>query len=67
MPNMGGKELGAWLREHHPAVRILFTSGYIDSPLDATDADDLFLQKPFTPGKLATRVREVLDRPAPNA
>jgi CheY-like chemotaxis protein len=65
MPLMSGSQLAARFREIHPEAGILYTSGYNN---DASvhpvviDKGSLFLQKPFTPGVLARKVREVLDR-----
>jgi PAS domain S-box-containing protein len=65
MPDMGGIELTERVRRDHPAVRIVYMSGY-------TEGDKLqpsirnspypFLQKPFSPDSLAIRIREALDR-----
>ena len=65
MPVMGGTELNKQLKELHPSARVLFTSGY---PQDTVEHHGVlgvsvrFLQKPFTTGALAHRVREVLDQ-----
>jgi two-component system, cell cycle sensor histidine kinase and response regulator CckA len=64
MPQMSGKVLAKQLRLIRPEVRVLFTSGYIDSTM--TDAADLaasggFLQKPFSEAALARKVRDILD------
>jgi DNA-binding NtrC family response regulator len=67
MPGMSGPQLAERLRQLHPELRVLYTSGYTDAavvrhgPLHETMS---FLQKPFTPSELASKVREVLDRPA---
>jgi PAS domain S-box-containing protein len=63
MPVMSGQELSARLRQLRPGLRILYVSGYTDDAI--LQHGDLlpntaFLQKPFTPGSLAQRVREVL-------
>ena len=53
-----------------PAVRVLLMSGYPDRVVPAgvaTDPRFEFLSKPFQPSTLARRVRECLDRAAPNA
>ena len=64
MPGLSGPELARRLTEYHPSLRVLFMSGYTEA------ADDVrgsylsgvpFLQKPFTAGSLAERVRSVLD------
>jgi PAS domain S-box-containing protein len=67
MPNMGGQELAAQMVVKFPKVRVLFMSGYTNSALrhqSAIENEGLFLQKPFSPDVLLTRVREALDRPA---
>jgi two-component system cell cycle sensor histidine kinase/response regulator CckA len=56
------------LRERHPAVRVLFMSGYTGEV--AVRQRDLepgaaFIEKPFAPEALAAKVREMLDEPAP--
>jgi DNA-binding response OmpR family regulator len=66
LPNLNGRELATRLSALRIETRLLYMSG-------ATDAETLrqgvlasgttFLQKPFTPGELAHRVREVLDQP----
>jgi signal transduction histidine kinase len=64
MANMGGRELAGRLSERRPGMKILFMSGYADDVRpdgwDGRDGVD-FLQKPFSPGMLAQRVRAVLD------
>lgn len=64
MPQMGGRELAIWIRKNFPAVKILFTSGYVDASLPASQKstpDPDLLEKPFTPSELALRVRLILD------
>lgn len=64
MPRMGGRELAAALRDIRPGTKVLFMSGHTeDEALLAAIAQEqtAFLPKPFTPGTLAARVREVLD------
>ncbi len=65
MPRMGGRELAERVQARHPGARVLFNSGYTDDSavrhgLEVESA--AFLQKPFTPSRLARKVREVLDR-----
>ncbi len=67
LPDSGGKDLATWMRERFEHARILFTSGYVDESIlrrHGLDADKAFLQKPFTPAELATKVREVIDSAA---
>jgi signal transduction histidine kinase/CheY-like chemotaxis protein len=66
MPEMGGKTLADWLKLHRPEVRVLFISGYTEDAIvqhGVLDAGVSFLHKPFTPGELARKVREVIDAP----
>ena len=64
MPGMSGPQLSARLKQLHPEMKVLYTSGYTDAAVVRHGLlnDELaFLQKPFTPTELARRVREVLD------
>jgi two-component system, cell cycle sensor histidine kinase and response regulator CckA len=64
MPEMSGKELADRLRTVRPEAKLLFISGYTASAVArdrALEPDAAFLQKPFTPGALVAKVREVLD------
>jgi CheY-like chemotaxis protein len=64
MPTMSGRVLAQDLISRRPEIRVLFMSGYTGNKLDqhGIAADRIpFLQKPFLPGKLLAKVREVLD------
>lgn len=63
MPHMTGLELGDKLAGLRANVKVLYVSGYRDSPVGwtETDRERQFLHKPFTPDALLSRVREVLD------
>jgi PAS domain S-box-containing protein len=64
MPRMGGREVAERLTELHPGVKVLFLSGYTEDAVvrhGILEAQVAFLQKPFRPGALAAKVREVLD------
>jgi len=68
MPGMSGPELWDRVRELRPEMRVLFVSGYSDEQVvrgrvRASGAD--FMQKPYSTGALARKVREVLDRKTP--
>ena len=66
MPGASGHELAKRITARHPRTRILYMSGYTDNVLaleGVLEAGVSFLQKPFTPGALARKVREVLDAP----
>jgi len=64
MPVMGGKVMAEWLKTTYPDLKILFTSGYTDDVIarhGVLDAGVEFLPKPYTPGTLSRKVRELLD------
>jgi PAS domain S-box-containing protein len=66
MPGPSGRQIAQELALVRPGVRILYTSGYTDDAVvrhGVTDATVAFLQKPFTPSTLTTKVRQVLDAP----
>ena len=66
MPGMTGRELVERLVVERPTLKALFTSGY---PADAVlrrgieQAEVAFIEKPYLPGELALKVREVLAAP----
>ena len=65
MPGMTGRELAQALAARHPALRVLFMSGYTDDAVvrrGVLEEGMPYLQKPFSPDVLALKVREVLDR-----
>jgi two-component system cell cycle sensor histidine kinase/response regulator CckA len=63
MPDMGGLELTARLRERHPDLKVLYMSGYAegDKLQPKMNSEHSFLQKPFSAESLTLKVREVLD------
>jgi PAS domain S-box-containing protein len=64
MPKKGGKQAYDEMRTMTPGLKALFVSGYsADAIHDAfvLQAGIPFLQKPFSPGALARKVREILD------
>jgi two-component system cell cycle sensor histidine kinase/response regulator CckA len=66
MPGTSGRELARRITAKHPRTRVLYMSGYTDNVLaqgGVLEAGLSFLQKPFTPGALVQKVREVLDSP----
>jgi two-component system cell cycle sensor histidine kinase/response regulator CckA len=63
MPGLGGAELAQQLLLSRPATKVLYLSGYAEDALAqplVTDANQAFLQKPFTLQNLSRKVREVL-------
>jgi two-component system cell cycle sensor histidine kinase/response regulator CckA len=66
MPGTSGRELAKRITSRHPRTRVLYMSGYTDNVLaqgGVLEAGLSFLQKPFTPGALVQKVRDVLDSP----
>jgi PAS domain S-box-containing protein len=66
MPLMSGAELAERIAMSFPDVKVLLMSGYTrDEAARRGIASERysFLEKPFTPTKLASRVRELLDAP----
>ena len=64
MPKMSGIELSRTLGVLHPELKTIFMSGYTDDALLRRSIHELsasFLQKPFSLGTLARRIREMLD------
>lgn len=64
MPQMGGPQLAERLLAERPGLKVLFISGYSDMALTRQGRllpGTALLQKPFTPGQLVRRVRELLD------
>ncbi len=66
MPGMSGAQLAETFRRRDAQIRVLFVSGYTPDAVlrhGVREGELAFLQKPFSPAGLASRVREVLDAP----
>ena len=64
MPGVSGPGLAESLRVSRPSLKVLFISGYAAAGVaehGVLNADTTLLQKPFTPDRLLSRVREILD------
>jgi PAS domain S-box-containing protein len=65
MPRMGGRELVERLSPSRPGMRVVYMSGYTDDALVhygvLTGADTWFLEKPFTPNTLTSKLQQVTD------
>ena len=64
MPRMSGRELAEQLAVERPGTRVLYMSGFTDDAIvrhGLLEEDIAFIQKPFTPESLATKIRELLD------
>jgi two-component system cell cycle sensor histidine kinase/response regulator CckA len=67
MAETGGRDLADELRSRRPGIGVLYMSGYTDDVVirhGVIEANDAFLQKPFTPLGLSRKVRSVLDAPS---
>jgi PAS domain S-box-containing protein len=65
MPGMSGRELAARITARRRGIRVLFMSGYTDNVITSggvLEKGITFLQKPFSPGQLTQKVRDVLTR-----
>jgi two-component system, cell cycle sensor histidine kinase and response regulator CckA len=66
MPKLSGRELSRNLTDRRPDLKVLYMSGYTDSAIvnsGILQKEVAFLQKPFTPGQLSAKVREVIEDP----
>lgn len=64
MPGMNGKVLADEILRRSPEALIMFMSGYTGETVGQygiLETGRNFIQKPFSPGQLAARVRDVLD------
>lgn len=65
MPEMSGPEVGAGIAALRRETKVLYISGYTDEAIvqhGILESGAAFLQKPFLPQTLVSKVREVLDR-----
>ena len=65
MPRMSGEDLSKNVAVLRPEIKVLYVSGYADQHLSQQrilEPNIPFLQKPFTPAALASKVREILDQ-----
>ena len=66
MVGMSGRELAAKLVEKIPGLKVLYMSGYTDDAIlrhGVLQNSAAFLGKPFSPGALVRKLRELLEEP----
>src|SRR5712675_2208643 len=66
MPGMNGRQLVDELLHRHPSLKVLFMTGYSRNAIvhqGRLDPGVSLLQKPLTQVILATKIRDILDRP----
>ena len=66
IPGMSGLDLAASLTRTHPAMKILYISGHVDSiAIDSIRrrSSEIVLCKPFTEETLVQRVRQLVGQP----
>lgn len=64
MPEMTGKELAQVIQSRHPDLKVLFMSGYTANVIahnGILDEGIRFIQKPFSMGDLAYKIRGILN------
>ena len=62
MPGLDGRALAEHIRTNRPGVKVLFMSGYADhvAVTKSVDRPELFLEKPFTSGRLSRMIARAL-------
>jgi two-component system, cell cycle sensor histidine kinase and response regulator CckA len=64
MPGMSGPELARRVFALWPDMKVLYASGYTDDAIfrhGVLDAGSRFISKPFAPGELCRKIREIID------
>ena len=64
LPGASGREIAKRVGALRPGIKVLYMSGYTDDALirdHGLDESFAFLQKPFSQGSVAAKIREVLD------
>lgn len=64
MPRMNGRELAARITALRPGIAVLYSSGYgedIIARKGVLEAGLHFIEKPYRPSDLLTKVRKILD------
>ncbi len=70
MPGVSGPEMSSRLKILRPGIKVLYMSGYTADRIahhGVLDPETDFIEKPFTPRQLSSKVREILTRGSPGA
>jgi two-component system, cell cycle sensor histidine kinase and response regulator CckA len=62
--HMSGRDIAIEIKSKRTDTKVLFVSGYTEEAIirhGVLESGTAFLQKPFTPGALSRKVREILD------
>lgn len=71
MPNLGGRQLASHIGSSHSQIKVILMSGYpnlsglldgIASRAEKIRSECNFIQKPFSPSELTSKVREILNQ-----
>ncbi len=62
MPGISGVELGQRVGQLRPGLKTIYMSGYTDPNVTANSLDPgaVFVQKPFTPQELTSKIKQIL-------
>jgi CheY-like chemotaxis protein len=63
MPGLNGRELAERVKPLRPGIKVVYMSGYTDDIVirrGTLEPGTAYIQKPFTPVRLASQIREVL-------
>lgn len=66
MPGMDGRKLAEEALKRRPEIKVLFTTGYAPNSVvhnGALDYGEDLISKPYSIEQLASKIRDVLDRP----
>ena len=63
MPGMSGVELAQQIRQQHPGLPVILTSGFSPALAQGDTQEFVFLQKPYSVAALAEALSEAI-RPA---
>ena len=60
MPGMSGRRLVEEVQPERPDMKVLYSSGYNEESFEVSEGED-FLEKPYMPDVLTSKVRDLLD------